>query len=149
MLVAPSETFGTDASAGDDEDDGDDARDAQALVAREPLSSSLSAGKKTLALSNSRRYVDRLDDILPAVLALLRKSGLITDDLNSGEHRSYMGVCRLPPETRVTDREDETEGTLSLQKTETDARLGTASGTPAASPSPPALPPPAAALPPP
>ena len=142
VLVAPSETFGTDASAGEgDEGDGDDTR---ALVAREPLSSSLSAGKKTLALSNARRYVDRLDDILPAVLALLRKSGLITDDLNSGEHRSYMGVCRLPPETRVTDREDETEGTLSLQKTETDARLGTASGTPAASPSPsrpPALPP--------
>ena len=142
VLVAPSELFGTDASAGEgDEGDGDDTR---ALVAREPLSSSLSAGKKTLALSNSRRYVDRLDDILPAVLALLRKSGLITDDLNSGEHRSYMGVCRLPPETRVTDREDETEGTLSHQKTETDARLGTASGTPAASPSPsrpPALPP--------
>jgi DNA polymerase/3'-5' exonuclease PolX len=132
VLVAPSDAFATDASAGEGDGDGDDAR---ALVAREPLSSSLGE-RRTLAPSNSRRYVDRLDDILPATLALLRKSGLITDDLNSGERRSYMGVCRLPPETRVTDREDETEGTLSHQKTETDARLGTASGTPAASPSP-------------
>jgi len=133
VLVAPSDAFATDASAGEGDGDGDDAR---ALVAREPLSSSLGERRTLAPPLSSRRYVDRLDDILPATLALLRKSGLITDDLNSGERRSYMGVCRLPPETRVTDREDETEGTLSHQKTETDARLGTASGTPAASPSP-------------
>jgi DNA polymerase/3'-5' exonuclease PolX len=48
--------------------------------------------------SPSRRYVDRLDDVLPAALALLRRRGLITDDLNSGDRRSYMGVCKLPPD---------------------------------------------------
>ena len=46
--------------------------------------------------SPKRRYVDRLDDILPNVLAVIKKRGLITDDLGKGEGRSYMGVARVP-----------------------------------------------------
>ena len=86
VLVAPRETFADDASQ-DENERRKSARDAES-VARSPS-------------RDVERLVDRLDDILPATLALLRRRGLITADLNSGERRSYMGVCRVPPEVSL------------------------------------------------
>ena len=46
-------------------------------------------------------YVDRLDDILPNVLSLIKQRGLITDDLGKGKGRSYMGVARVPMDVEL------------------------------------------------
>ena len=111
----------------------------EALVAREPLLVAL-RGENARALEFAPvrrppgRYPARRFGAAPKERAHHRRFEL-------GEH-ARTWACRLPPETRVTDREDETEGTLSHQKTETDARLADGVGNAGRVASrPPALPP--------
>ena len=91
-----------------------DLRPAMSVVARR--------ASRERSPSPSRRYVDRLDDVLPAALALLRRRGLITDDLNSGERRSYMGVCKLPPDVPLPG-ENEDDDEQNQHQNQNDARV--------------------------
>ena len=117
VLVAPSETFAADASLSLERDErrpvsflaGDDA----------PGASSREDARGSSPARDGR--VDCLDDILPATLALLRRRGLITADLNSGERRSYMGVCRLPPDAPLPGETDGAEKSALAEASETRA----------------------------